>query len=169
MNNDGHLADRKSQRRSDIRVDRFLRPDRLLGSGCPSQACRLGSGHEPGLHQLTRQDLRPPDSHSLRYGRHLQDDHIHVPPPSAHPSRQASFLRSCSVWESRLQLRHHTESMQRVSRLELVVFFGYHSLWRFVATKRTPQLISKPIPPGEITPSSASTAATPPIGKPYPQ
>ncbi len=31
------------------------------------------------------------------------------------------------------------------------------------------QLMSKPIPPGEITPSSASMAATPPIGKPYPQ
>ncbi len=28
------------------------------------------------------------------------------------------------------------------------------------------QLISKPIPPGEITPSSASMAATPPMGKP---
>ncbi|OPY28635.1 MAG: hypothetical protein A4E31_00794 [Methanomassiliicoccales archaeon PtaU1.Bin030] len=28
------------------------------------------------------------------------------------------------------------------------------------------QLMSKPIPPGEITPSSASMAATPPMGKP---
>jgi hypothetical protein len=32
---------------------------------------------------------------------------------------------------------------------------------------RTPQEISKPTPPAEITPSrSASKAATPPIGKP---
>jgi len=29
-----------------------------------------------------------------------------------------------------------------------------------------PQFISKPIPPGEITPSSKSKAATPPIGNP---
>ncbi len=29
--------------------------------------------------------------------------------------------------------------------------------------------MSKPIPPGEITPVSARKAATPPIGKPYPQ
>jgi hypothetical protein len=29
-----------------------------------------------------------------------------------------------------------------------------------------PQLMSKPMPPGEITPVSTSMAATPPIGKP---
>ena len=34
---------------------------------------------------------------------------------------------------------------------------------------RIPQLMSKPIPPGEMTPVSARNAATPPIGKPYPQ
>ena len=34
---------------------------------------------------------------------------------------------------------------------------------------RIPQLMSKPMPPGEITPESARKAATPPIGKPYPQ
>jgi hypothetical protein len=34
-------------------------------------------------------------------------------------------------------------------------------------SSRTPQAMSKPTPPGEITPSpSASVAATPPIGKP---
>ena len=32
-----------------------------------------------------------------------------------------------------------------------------------------PQLMSKPIPPGEITPAFSSKAATPPMGKPYPQ
>ncbi len=40
---------------------------------------------------------------------------------------------------------------------------------RFVRTSRIPQLMSKPIPPGEMTPFSGSKAATPPIGKPYPQ
>jgi len=29
-----------------------------------------------------------------------------------------------------------------------------------------PQLMSKPMPPGEITPLAGSKAATPPIGKP---
>ena len=40
---------------------------------------------------------------------------------------------------------------------------------RSVITSRTPQLMSKPTPPGEMTPFSASIAATPPMGKPYPQ
>jgi len=40
---------------------------------------------------------------------------------------------------------------------------------RLVNTKRIPQLISNPIPPGDITPVSASNAATPPIGNPYPE
>ena len=35
-----------------------------------------------------------------------------------------------------------------------------------VRTSRTPQLMSKPTPPGETTPSAALIAATPPIGKP---
>jgi hypothetical protein len=35
-----------------------------------------------------------------------------------------------------------------------------------VRTSRIPQLMSNPIPPGEITPVSTSTAATPPIGNP---
>jgi hypothetical protein len=37
---------------------------------------------------------------------------------------------------------------------------------RLVRTSRIPQLMSKPIPPGEMTPTSGSIAATPPIGKP---
>ena len=37
---------------------------------------------------------------------------------------------------------------------------------RLVRTRRTPQLMSKPTPPGETTPSASSIAATPPIGKP---
>ena len=41
---------------------------------------------------------------------------------------------------------------------------------RGVRRSRTPQLMSNPTPPGEITPSwSGSVAATPPMGKPYPQ
>src|SRR5438309_1004246 len=39
---------------------------------------------------------------------------------------------------------------------------------RSVRTKRMPQLMSKPIPPGEMTPWSGSIAAKPPIGKPEP-
>ena len=35
-----------------------------------------------------------------------------------------------------------------------------------VMTRRTPQLMSKPTPPGDTTPSSARNAATPPMGKP---
>jgi hypothetical protein len=35
-----------------------------------------------------------------------------------------------------------------------------------VASSRTPQLISKPTPPGETTPSGMRVAATPPTGKP---
>ena len=34
------------------------------------------------------------------------------------------------------------------------------------ASRRTPQLMSYPTPPGEITPSGGSVAATPPTGKP---
>src|SRR5262249_25652933 len=34
--------------------------------------------------------------------------------------------------------------------------------------RRTPQLISNPIPPGEIAPSGKRVAATPPTGNPYP-
>ena len=37
---------------------------------------------------------------------------------------------------------------------------------RSVSASRMPQLMSKPIPPGEMTPVSTSIAATPPIGKP---
>jgi len=37
---------------------------------------------------------------------------------------------------------------------------------RFVRRTRVPQLMSKPTPPGETTPSSSRIAATPPIGKP---
>ena len=37
---------------------------------------------------------------------------------------------------------------------------------RFVRRRRMPQLISNPIPPGEITPSFTSKAATPPMGNP---
>ena len=37
---------------------------------------------------------------------------------------------------------------------------------RLVRMTRTPQLMSKPTPPGETTPSSNLVAATPPIGKP---
>ena len=40
---------------------------------------------------------------------------------------------------------------------------------RLVLMVRTPQLMSKPIPPGEMDPESASTAATPPMGNPYPK
>ena len=41
---------------------------------------------------------------------------------------------------------------------------------RSAASRRTPQEMSKPTPPGEITPPAAmSVAATPPIGNPYPQ
>ena len=36
------------------------------------------------------------------------------------------------------------------------------------ASKRTPQLMSYPTPPGEMMPSCARNAATPPTGKPYP-
>jgi hypothetical protein len=36
------------------------------------------------------------------------------------------------------------------------------------ASNLTPQLISKPMPPGEITPSGSAVAATPPTGNPYP-
>ena len=39
---------------------------------------------------------------------------------------------------------------------------------RFVRSRRTPQLMSYPTPPGLIMPSSASMAATPPTGNPYP-
>ena len=35
-----------------------------------------------------------------------------------------------------------------------------------VASRRTPQLMSKPTPPGETTPVRVSVAATPPMGKP---
>jgi hypothetical protein len=35
-----------------------------------------------------------------------------------------------------------------------------------VRNTRMPQLMSKPIPPGEITPVSARNAATPPMGNP---
>ena len=38
----------------------------------------------------------------------------------------------------------------------------------FVPSSLTPQLMSYPIPPGEITPVGNLVAATPPIGKPYP-
>ncbi len=38
-----------------------------------------------------------------------------------------------------------------------------------VVMTRTPQLMSYPTPPGEMAPSSRSTAATPPMGNPYPQ
>ena len=37
---------------------------------------------------------------------------------------------------------------------------------RSVRMSRIPQLMSNPMPPGEITPESARKAATPPIGKP---
>ena len=40
---------------------------------------------------------------------------------------------------------------------------------REVRSSRTPQLMSKPTPPGETTPSSTVVAATPPTGNPYPQ
>ena len=40
---------------------------------------------------------------------------------------------------------------------------------RGVVRSLTPQLISKPTPPGEMTPSSRENAATPPMGNPYPQ
>ena len=52
-----------------------------------------------------------------------------------------------------------------VSRCSLDIFFK-----RFALNNRTPQLISKPTPPGETTASgsSQSNAATPPIVNPYP-
>ncbi len=37
---------------------------------------------------------------------------------------------------------------------------------RSVRMSRVPQLMSKPTPPGEMTPSSRRMAATPPIGNP---
>ncbi len=37
---------------------------------------------------------------------------------------------------------------------------------RLVRTSLTPQLISKPTPPGDTTPSLTRVAATPPMGKP---
>lgn len=41
---------------------------------------------------------------------------------------------------------------------------------RFDVRYRTQQFMSKPTPPGLITPPfSGSKAATPPMGKPYPQ
>ena len=41
---------------------------------------------------------------------------------------------------------------------------------RLAASRRTPQEISNPTPPGETTPPAAgSVAATPPIGNPYPR
>eukprot|EP01139_Manchomonas_bermudensis_P012299 Amastigsp_a346298_17.p3 type:complete len:157 gc:universal Amastigsp_a346298_17:484-954(+) len=45
------------------------------------------------------------------------------------------------------------------------------SIRRFVRKSRTPQLMSKPTPPGDTTASgsSISKAATPPIGNPYPE
>ncbi|OQC62312.1 MAG: hypothetical protein BWX50_01645 [Euryarchaeota archaeon ADurb.Bin009] len=40
---------------------------------------------------------------------------------------------------------------------------------RGVVIRRTPQLMSNPTPPGDMTPSVMSNAATPPMGNPYPQ
>ena len=40
---------------------------------------------------------------------------------------------------------------------------------RGVVINRTPQLMSNPTPPGDMTPSVMSNAATPPMGNPYPQ
>jgi len=40
------------------------------------------------------------------------------------------------------------------------------SLVKLEVNNLTPQLMSKPIPPGEIPPCSASSAATPPMEKP---
>ena len=40
---------------------------------------------------------------------------------------------------------------------------------KLVAISRQPQLMSYPTPPGDTTPVSRSKAATPPMGKPYPQ
>ncbi len=40
---------------------------------------------------------------------------------------------------------------------------------RGVVISRTPQLMSNPTPPGDMTPSVLSNAATPPMGNPYPQ
>jgi len=49
-------------------------------------------------------------------------------------------------------------------------FLGIPSLEQSeVLITLTPQLMSKPTPPGEITPLSIRVAPTPPIGKPYPQ
>ena len=51
--------------------------------------------------------------------------------------------------------------------------FGMSSTLHSSATILTPQLMSKPTPPGEIEPPSSpqltSVARTPPIGKPYPK
>src|SRR5512145_779153 len=42
------------------------------------------------------------------------------------------------------------------------------STFKLDLSNLTPQLISYPTPPGLITPSSKSVAATPPTGNPYP-
>jgi len=47
--------------------------------------------------------------------------------------------------------------------------FCISSFLKFVLSNLTPQFISYPTPPGDITPLSTSKAATPPIGNPYPQ
>ena len=47
-----------------------------------------------------------------------------------------------------------------------LIFGLTSSTVRLVCTNRTPQLMSKPTPPGDNTPSSESVAATPPMGKP---
>ena len=65
------------------------------------------------------------------------------------PSPEGTFLYSSSTSASLLS--------PRSSRV------------RSVLMRRTPQFMSKPMPPGEMDPESASTAATPPMGKPYPQ
>ena len=141
-----------------------LRPRR---SDCPTRSCRAGRGRaawpaprrprDPlprGRHRPRCEPGRPRSPGPARAGSGSPRAAPDRGPPASNRSRGLAYppdgMLRLSSW-TRLSSRGATVACDRLE-----------------VSSRTPQLMSYPTPPGEMTPSATRVAATPPTGKPYP-
>lgn len=111
--------------------------------------------------------ITPPSSHRSRSSA--------TPCPCSTANRAPPVSTSCSVFRSGSRHTPAVPTPRGIARSSRSMTAGNRGCSSSRSSPSptkslTPHEISKPTPPGETTPSlSTSVAATPPIGKPYPQ
>ena len=140
------------------------------GSGCPSRACRSGAGRARWRGRSRRRGRRPRSSRPPRCSRDRRASRSR----SARPSRRRpAARRGTPAVEMRTKPSRPTPAgTSAASASTSSARRGRTSgQTRSVRTSRIPQLMSKPMPPGEITPArrvegrdAADREAVAPVG-----